>query len=495
MRMACEETGVNRAARAEMRGWLLLALGALAVAGALALLLAASRTPGAQEWLPWGTDFFHKGLVTHVVFSFQIWLLAMLGALTVPAAPAGRSLGFAALVLAVAGSVMLLVPTLAGAGEASLNNYVPVLVHPLYYLGLALLAGGIGLAAARTLAAHAAGVFAAGMRAASACLLVALLCFGLATALIPAGTPIEHLNERLFWGGGHVLQFVNTALLLVGWQVLCQRAFGRGALPPLTARTAYAALVVVALAAPFAYRLDVLGLPHRQAFTALLWVGLPLPPLVMGAGVAWRLWAYWRARDGFSLQVGSQGDSTCKLNPSLINKLEGDSDNRSARCRADLLSSRSRGPRDPASPAVLALALSLAVFGLGGFAGFALGVADTRTPSHYHAVIGGVNLALMGLIHTELLPALRRSAGGGRWVRAQFHLYGWGQLLHALGFYMAGVAGVARKTAGAEQGLDSAVKLAAMGVVGLGGAIAVLGGVIFVVQVLGCLLRREGGHG
>lgn len=444
MKIAWDRTVLDRPARAELRGWLLLALGALAVAGALALLLALSRTPGAQNWLPWGPDFFHKGLVTHVVFSFQIWLLAMLGALTVLAAPSGtRAVGFVGLGLAVAGAALLLVPTLAGSGEASLNNYVPVLVHPLYYLGLALLAVGIGLAALRTLLLRATGVAEFAIQAMSLALLSSLLCFALAAILIPAGTDMDHLNERLFWGGGHVLQLVNTMMLMLGWQVLAQRAVGQGALPPLTAKAAFAALALFALAAPLVYlRLDVLGLAHRQAFTQLLWYGLPLPPLVMGAGLAWRLVRYgvdWR------------------------------------------------------SPALLALVLSLAVFGLGGAAGFALGVADTRTPSHYHAVIGGVNLALMGLIHAVLLPLLRRSAGG--WVRAQFHLYGFGQLLHALGFYLAGLAGVARKTAGAEQGLDSAFKLVAMGVVGLGGAIAVLGGVIFVIQVLGRLLKREVGHG
>jgi len=445
MKLARERMVLEFSARAELRGWLLLGLGALAVAGALALGLALSRTPWAQDWLPWGGDFFHKGLVTHVVFSFQVWLLAMLGALTVLAAPAcTRRLGFAGLALAGTGAAMLLVPTLAGSGEASLNNYVPVLVHPLYYLGLALLAGGVALAAIRTLIRRAVREMDFGIQAASIGLLAALACFALAAFQIPAGTDTDHLNERLFWGGGHVLQFVNTILLLVGWQVLAERAFGRGALPPLTAKACFAAIALFAVAAPVVYaRVDVLGLAHRQAFTQLLWYGLVLPPAVMGAGVAWRL----------------------------------------ARSRCDWRSAP-----------VLALSLSLAVFGLGGVAGFALGVADTRTPSHYHAVIGGVNLVLMGVIHGLLLPMLGRE-GRGRWVGAQFHLYGFGQLLHALGFYLAGLAGVARKTAGVEQGLDSAFKLVSMGVVGLGGAIAVLGGVIFVVQVLARLLRQEAPHG
>ncbi|HSV28755.1 MAG TPA: cytochrome C oxidase subunit I [Candidatus Omnitrophota bacterium] len=429
---------LHATARAALRGWALLAVGALAVAGALALLLALSRTPGVQHWLPWGADFFHKGLVTHVVFSFQVWFLAMLGVL---AALCGAG-GMAGPAVATAGAALLLVPTLAGWGEPSLNNYVPVLDHPLFLAGLALLAAGV--AAGTTLLRPSLAPARFGTATAVVGLWAALACFALALMLIPPDTDRALHLERLFWGGGHVLQFVNTALLMVAWQALAQAAFGRGALPPALARASFAALGLFTLAAPLLYRLDVLGLAHRQAFTQLLWYGLPLPPLVMGLGVAW------------------------------------------------MLATRRRDWR---SPAILSLALSLAVFGLGGGAGFFLGVADTRTPSHYHAVIGGVNLALMGLMHVFALPALGRAARPGRWLTAQFHLYGGGQALHAAGFYIAGLAGVARKTAGADQGLDSGLKLVSMGMVGLGAAVAVLGGVLFVATVLALLLKREDRHG
>jgi cytochrome c oxidase subunit 1 len=327
--------------------------------------------------------------------------------------------------------VLLLVPTLAGWGEASLNNYVPVLDHPLYYAGLVLLAGGTAAVVAPALR----GIE---MAATGAALFAALACFALAFVLIPPGTERPLFNERLFWGGGHVLQFVNTLMLMLAWQSLSKAAFGRAPLSPWLGSAAFAALALPALASPLLYRFDVLDLVHRQAFTQLLWYSLPIPPLLMGLGVA-RLLA--------------------------VNR------------------------RDWRSPAVLALALSLAVFALGGGAGFFLGVADTRTPSHYHAMIGGVNLALMGMVHVFVLPALGRAVPPGRWMLAQFHLYGFGQLLHAAGFYLGGLAGLARKTAGAEQGLDSGLKLASMGLVGLGGIVAVLGGVLFVAQVLARLLR------
>lgn len=436
----------------ELRGGLLLAAGALALAGLLALALGLSRTPKVQDWLPWGPHFFYRALVTHVVLAFQVWFLAGLGALSALAAPAGRRgdvLGRAGLGLQGLGVALLLIPALADTGEPSLNNYVPVVVHPLFYAGLASFGLGVGLSCLRLLPLLRSPVPAEfGLACAGLAYWAALVCFVLAWALIPAGTDWDLLNERLFWGGGHVLQVVNSLLLLTAWQVLAERFFGAPPLPAPLARACFAAPALFAVASPLIYLTagDVLGLEHRQAFTRLLWLGLPLPPLLMGLGTA-RL----------------------------------------------LL----RGPWDMQSPAFLSLALSLLVFGIGGFAGFFLGVADTRTPSHYHAVIGGVQLGLMGLVLLVLLPALGRPAREGRSLRLQFHLYGWGQLIHALGFFLAGSAGVPRKAAGAEQGLDTLAKKLSMGVVGLGTGLAVLGGILFVWTVLRAVLGRggeEGGH-
>ncbi|CAA7611356.1 putative Permease [Magnetospirillum sp. LM-5] len=416
----------------EPKAWLGLAAGALGAAGLLALVLAASRAPGAENWLPSGPDFFKKGLVTHVVFSFQVWLLAMLAALAARVAPAATRAG-ALIPLAAAslGCVLLLVPTLAGWGRASLNNYVPVLIHPLFYAGLGLVAAGVAAVAIRPLMVwRSLDTVGFAIACAGLTLVAALVCFGLAAADPGLGDDSVTANERLFWGGGHILQFVNAQLAMIGWLVAAGRAFGRAPPFPGLIRLCFAALALAAWIGPVleaTHASDDLAL--RQAFTSLFHWVLPAPPAMVMMIAVW---------------------------PLIV-----------------------RGPKVGDVVAGRALLLSLAVFGLGGLAGFALGEGDTRTPSHYHAMIGGVNLALMGLIHLWLLPL-----APSRWLTAQYWLYGGGQLLHAAGFYLAGLAGVARKTAGAAQGLDSVVKLAAMAIVGIGGAIAVVGGVIFVVGLM-----------
>ena len=102
--------GARSAVERELVGWAWLAVGALAVAGVFALLLALSRIPGMEKTPFWPIDFFYKGLVIHVVFSLVIWLQGVFAFLVsvatmklagddVRAAPLGR-IGQGAVLLA-----------------------------------------------------------------------------------------------------------------------------------------------------------------------------------------------------------------------------------------------------------------------------------------------------------------------------------------------------------------------------------------------------------
>jgi cytochrome c oxidase subunit I len=141
-----------------------------------------------------------------------------------------------------------------------------------------------------------------------------------------------------------------------------------------------------------------------------------------------------------------------------------------------------------ARPLRAALLSSVLLFAAGGVIGIFISGSNVRIPAHYHGCIVGVTLALMGLVY-RLLPALGYSAPQGRLATGQPWLYAGGQLMHIVGLVWSGGYGVQRKVAGAEQVLRSPAEIAGMGLMGLGGAIAIVGGLLFVVVLLRAMRR------
>ena len=141
-------------------------------------------------------------------------------------------------------------------------------------------------------------------------------------------------------------------------------------------------------------------------------------------------------------------------------------------------------------PEVKAVAVALILFAFGGVIGFFEGSVDTRTPSHYHAMLIAVTLGFIALYFGLFLPLLGRRTERRRLRTWMYLLLGGGQFIHSLGLYVAGLEGVARKTAGAAQDLDTTTKIAFMVVEGIGGVIAVAGGIIFIVLAGKLLLAK-----
>ena len=138
----------------------------------------------------------------------------------------------------------------------------------------------------------------------------------------------------------------------------------------------------------------------------------------------------------------------------------------------------------------LCLVTSIAVFGLGGMLGIFVDGADTRTPAHYHGVIGGINLAFMGLFFGFFLPLMDRSLNPGSAQRLSVWFYATGQALHSLGLFLAGGYGAPRKTAGDAQMIEALGAQIGLYGMGIGAVIAVVGGVMFICISGGALLRR-----
>ena len=429
--------------------WLGLGVTALALAGIFALLLVAARAPGTGALFP-TQDFFRVALIVHVDQSVLIWFLAFGGVLWALAARPVRGLSWAAFGVSAAGCLLVAASPFLGAADPLLNNYVPVLQHPLFVTALA----AFGLGVLLQVVAYFSQVrselrwgdpVGVGTFTAALATLVAGLSLVWTWAELPPHWEGKAFYEYLFWGPGHALQFAYTQILLVAW-IWLVRVQGRE--PPLGDRVLSAFLVLgilPLLAVPLVHALYAPDSAEtRLAFTRLMQWGNGLGAVPIGLAV---LVALLRGRTGLA------------------------------------------GPE--AVPIRRALAASLTLFAAGGILSLLISGSNTLVPAHYHGSIVGVTLALMGLSY-HLLPRLGFGTPAGRTARIQPWIYGGGQLLHIGGLALSGALGIQRKTAGAAQGLDSLAAKLSMGVMGIGGLLAVIGGILFVLGVIGAFSRR--GH-
>ena len=432
-------------------GWLLLALVALAAAGVLSLLLVASRAPGIKDVFPL-VDFFHVALVAHVDLSVLVWFLAFAGALwSLNSGARVLPLGWAGLALALAGTALMATAPFAGAGRPVMSNYIPVLDEPVFLAGLVAFGAGILLAVARGMLSvprvgvrlDAVGALRFGLNTSLVSAGVAALAFAWSLWAVPRGLDARAYYELAFWGGGHVLQFTYTLLMFVAWLLLAEAG---GAPLPLTPRTAALlfgiGLVSVFLTPVIYLAYDIGSVEHHRMLTWLMRFGggLAIVPFALAAALGL--------------------------------------------ARAPAPSPGERALR-------AALLASLILFGAGGLIGLTISGSNVKIPAHYHGSIVGVTLAFMGLTYW-LLPRLGFGEVGAKLARLQLWLYAGGQLLHVAGLVWSGGYGVQRKVAGAAEALRRPQEIVAMGVMGLGGLIAVIGGTLFLVLAFGAVLRRRG---
>ncbi|CAK0779376.1 conserved membrane hypothetical protein [Gammaproteobacteria bacterium] len=436
---ALRTTTIPPSARTLALGWLVLGITALAIAGVFAILLVLARTPGLSALFP-TTDFFRTALIVHVDQSVLIWFLAFGGVLWSLGEREITFLHRLALVFATLGCLAVALTPFAGFSEPFLNNYVPVLRHPLFFGGIFLFATGIlfqALLALRQTTTHTDWIRPDRLAALTAA--VATL-----TALLALTWTWIHLTrwegqayfEFLFWGGGHTIQFAYSQLMVAAWLGL---AAGLG----ITLRVSIRALqgllilgVLPILIVPVLYSLYAVDSPQaHSAFMTLMRHGGGLAAIPIGIIVFYGL-------------VKQRGE----------------------------LSSDER-------PLYAALTASLLLFSVGGVLGWVISGLNTIIPAHYHGSIVGVTLALMGLSY-HLLPLLGFSPPPSHLATIQPWVYAVGQLLHVGGLAASGAMGIQRKTAGAAQGLDTLSAKVAMGVMGLGGLLAIIGGILFVVAVV-----------
>jgi len=428
--------------------WLMLGLVSLVGAGLFSLLLVLARTPTVQEWLPF-IDFFRVALVVHVDLSVLIWLLSMAGVLwalsTDRDLPGWDRISFW---LAASGTAIVMVSPFVGASEPLMNNYVPVLRHPVFYTGLGLFTFGVLshlLRSAMTFAGlrtplDGPRALQAGTKLAAVTAAVAMGAFIASLLAMPSDMQGQAYFEFLFWGGGHVLQFTHTLLMMVVWVLLASNSGCRISLTPRLTLTYFLLMTLPVMAVPFIYLAhDIVSAGHRLGFTELMKYG-GLSSIPMGLAVVASLW-----KAGKPVGEGRY-------------------------LRSALLS-------------------SIVLFTVGGALGFMIAGLDIVIPAHYHGSTVAVTIAFMGLCY-YLLPRLGFGNPPPRMAFWQPIIYSGGQLLHIVGMAWSGGYGVQRKTAGLAQGLEHFSEVAGMALMGLGGLISVIGGLLFLLVAYKAIRAR-----
>jgi hypothetical protein len=271
--------------------------------------------------------------------------------------------------------------------------------------------------------------------------ILALICFAVATMLLALNGELAS-REELFWGGGHVLQFVYAALMVTNWSILARMSLGEEAVDNRIFLASLVLIAVIAVAAPVFYAAFAPFSDNQREAFRLLQFGIAAPTLIFGI--------------------------------SLITRVL-----------------RAPSPWPWRDPAFFALAASLALFALGGVMGFLINGSDTRTPAHYHAVITAVSVSSAGMLLTFGLKELGKPSAPPRLTRLLLGLYGGGQFVASIAMFVAGGYGALRKTPSGAGSLDT-VAAAGMAVHGIASIFTILGGAAFVIIAIRALWRA--GH-
>lgn len=433
------------------RAWFGLAYVALLSAGAFAIAIVLARVPVLDRYVG-DPGLFKRCLVVHVTFALCLWFYAFLAALyhRVPGGPRGGRLGWTSIWLAVASYVAIMIGAGIRGAEPLLVNYIPIIDTPVFVGGLALfgLLVALPMLDGRLWRTREASGDVHALRAASVAYLIALVTFALTWTRLPEGLSSMARAELTVWGGGHVLQFASVLGMVAAWELLLSRTLGHDrrwerAVGVLTT------LLVLPLALVLFYAVeDPAAAESRVFFTRLMrWGIFPAVTLLMVL-TTYRVVTAVRARGAAAVF----GDGR-----------------------------------------VVALLVSMALTATGFILGALIRGDTTMVPGHYHASIGGVTVAYMGasFVLLEDYGRLPRGRFALRVARLQPVVYGLGQLAFALGFALAGAHGMQRKVYGAEQQIRTLGETVGLGAMGIGGLVAIVGGVMLLSVVVPALVHVD----
>ena len=466
----------------------------LLLGGIAALLLALTRWQ-TVHLLP--TDWFYRILTFHGINMLILWILffevaILYFACTTPlnARLFSKKVAWISFGLMLAGGVMVDYIILAGQADVLMTSYLPLLAHPLFYLGIILVAVGtlIGvfnffatLYVAKRDGAYTGSIPIVTFGALAAAIIAVVTLLHGAVVMIPTFTysmgwtaaPDPGWYRLIWWGLGHQSQQVNVCAMVAVWYLLTHIVVGARPINEAVCRSAFVLYILF---------INLASAHH-----------LLVDP---GVGSTWKIWNTSYAMylavlasmvHGFTVPAGVE----------VAMREKG--------YTGGLFGWVTALPWK--NPAFSATVLSVVIFGfIGGITGVTLGTQQIniiahntlRIPGHFHAtVVGGTSLAFMGLAYYVIPLIFQRDFIGRGWARVQPWLFAGGITLLSFGMSFAGSMGVSRRSWDIDaQGIYGPAAHLWLGLVGIGGILAFTGLLIFALLCVGTLFfGRKIGNG
>lgn len=465
----------------------------LLLGGIAALLLALTRWQ-TVHLLP--VDWFYRILTFHGINMLIFWILffevaILYFACTTPlnARLFSKKVAWAGFALMAVGAVMVDWVILAGKADVLMTSYLPLLAHPAFYLGIILVAVGtlVGvfnffatLYVAKRDRAYTGSMPIVTFGALAAAIIAVVTLLHGAIVMIPAfsysmgwtGQPDPIWYRIIWWGLGHQSQQVNVCAMVAVWYLLSNVIVGARPVNEAVCRTAFALYILF---------INIASAHH-----------LLVDPAV---GSAWKIWNTSYAMylavlasmvHGFTVPAGVE---IAMREKGYTRGLFG---------WVVALPWR--------NPALSGTVLSVLIFGfLGGITGVTLGTQQIniiahntlRIPGHFHVtVVGGTTLAFMALAYYVIPLIFQRDFIWRGLARVQPWIFGGGIVLLSLGMSFAGSMGVARRSWDIDaQGVYGPAAHLWLGALGIGGVLAFLGLLAFVLLCVGTLLFGAKNHG
>ena len=489
----CPATGlrIHKSAENLIKANAVVAIVFLAVGGLFGLLVALTRWPGVHI-LP--ADWFYLSLTAHGLDVLLVWIiffemavLYFASAVLLNSRLATPRWAWAGFVLMLVGAAITNVAVLQGNSSVMFTSYVPMMAAPNFYLGLILFAVGalIGcfvffgtLVVARdektyegsiplvTFGAMVAAIIAVFTIASGAIILVPTWLWSLGL--------IGHIDSLMYktiwWAMGHSSQQINVAAHVSIWYLVAAVVLGSKPLSEKVSRGAFLLYIFFLQLASAHHLLVDPGLSSEWKIfnTSYAMYLAVLGSMIHGMTVPGSIEAAQRAR-GY----------TKGLFGWLRNAPWG-------------------------NPAFSAMFISLITFGfLGGISGVVMGVEQINliihntiyVPGHFHAtVVLGTTLAFMAATYLLVPLIFQRELVWKKMAMWQPYVFGLGVTGISVFMMGAGTLGVPRRDwdiSGADAIIGYDFPGAAYLMMGLNGMFAILatlGGIMFVVIIVGSLL-------